>query len=360
MQYLLKTIKPVPMTCVWEITNRCNLRCVHCESSSGSPAHDELTTPEALDLCRDLFKLGCKRVNLSGGEPLLRKDWRYLTAKLKGYGIEVNLITNGLLFNKVTAQHCRELSVDWVSISIDGLMETHDSIRLYPRKTACNTSPFRKAFEALALSRSMGLHTCVITHINGRNINELEGLHSLLSLIPIDGWQVQLGTPQGRMLQTEKGYLIDPSQLPFIADFISEHQDKPFRIIPTDDIGYYTDREPKLRPSDSEHFPFWLGCYAGILGIAIESNGGIKGCPSLPHSYVEGNIRERSLSDIWNDPDSFPYNRKWDVRKLRGFCRRCEFKHLCRAGCTSFAIASTGTYYENRHCLYRLEALNRK
>jgi radical SAM protein with 4Fe4S-binding SPASM domain len=354
--FLVKTLERVPRTCVWELTTRCNLRCIHCECNAGRHRKNELSTTEALDLCEQLADLGTEKVSLSGGEPLLRKDWPVIATRLGALGIETNLITNGILLTPDIADCCVDTGISWLSISIDGLMDTHDSIRLYP-KGIHRGSTFRKAFEALALSRSKGLKTSVITHINGRNITEIEELHRLLGIIPIDGWQLQLGTPQGRMLDTEEGYLVAPEQLPGIADFIEAHQGKPFRIVVTDDIGYYTEQESFLRELDDKHFPFWVGCYAGILGIAIESDGGIKGCPSLPSTMIEGNVRERTLREIWQDPNTFPYNRKWDIRKLKGFCRQCEFRKLCRAGCTSFALASTGSIYENRHCLYRVQAL---
>jgi radical SAM protein with 4Fe4S-binding SPASM domain len=159
------------------------------------------------------------------------------------------------------------------------------------------------------------------------------------------------------MLDTEDGYLLRPTQLPGVVDFIAAHQERPFPISPTDDIGYYTEREAVLRRFDCDHFPYWVGCFAGILIVAIESNGGVKGCPSLDSSLVEGNIRERPLRQIWYDERSFAYNRAWDGRRLRGYCRRCCYRNLCRAGCTSFAIATTGTHYENRHCLHRVEQL---
>lgn len=359
MLFLLKKIKKIPIYCVWEITNACNLRCIHCESSSGKSRKDELTTEEALSLCNDLKEVGTKKVNLSGGEPLVREDWKIIASRLKELSMEVNLITNGLLFSEEVAEFCTDINIDWISISIDGMPETHDSIRLLPG-TIKDMSPFRSAYQALVLSKSSGLKTSVITHINGRNLDELYELHELLSLIPIDGWQLQLGTPQGRMKETEDNYLISPSRLPYIAEFIMQKQSKPFKIVSTDDIGYYTEYEPYIRDSGKDHIPYWVGCYAGILGISIESNGNVKGCPSMPSYMNEGNIRKRKLKDIWEDDNLFSYNRKWNGKYLKGFCRKCEFRRICRAGCKSFALASTGSIYENKHCLYRVQALGLK
>lgn len=356
MHCLVKTIERVPKDCVWELTHRCNLRCVHCECSAGPRARGELSTAEALALCDELAALGTERVQLSGGEPLMRQDWHRIARRLADHGIAVYLITNGLLLSPETVDRCLDVGIDWVSISIDGVMSTHDSIRRYPHG-AGERSPFRRAFEALALCRARGMKTGVTTHINGRNLAQLGELHALLALVGVDGWQLQLGSPQGRMLDTEDGYLLRPAQLPALVDFIAAHQHQPFAITPTDDIGYYTEREAVLRRFDNRHIPYWVGCFAGILVVAIECNGAVKGCPSLPSSMIEGNIRERPLAEIWHDERAFAYNRAWDGRRLKGFCRSCCYRNLCRAGCTSFAIASTGSPYENRHCLHRVATL---
>ena len=89
----------IPLTCVWEITNACNLRCIHCESACGDAAPAELSTNEALALARDLGLAGCKTVNLTGGEPLLRHDWSRLSNAISKLGMSVHLVTNGLLLD---------------------------------------------------------------------------------------------------------------------------------------------------------------------------------------------------------------------------------------------------------------------
>ena len=86
-----------PRFCVWELTLRCNMRCAHCGSAAGMPRENELTTEEAVDLAKQLGALGCERLTLLGGEPLLRKDWEILTKALQDAGVRVNIITNGWL-----------------------------------------------------------------------------------------------------------------------------------------------------------------------------------------------------------------------------------------------------------------------
>jgi radical SAM protein with 4Fe4S-binding SPASM domain len=59
--------------------------------------------------------------------------------------------------------------------------------------------------------------------------------------------------------------------------------------------------------------------------------------PSSMHGerrFVEGNLREKSLAEIWNADDAFAYNRKYSQTSLTGYCRVCRYRDFCRGGCT--------------------------
>ena len=98
-----------PETVVWEITFACNMRCLHCGTSAGKQRPEELSTDEALSLIDELTELGCKNVTLSGGEPLLRKDWKVLAQRLKDNGLISYLITNGYAMNEKYADDIEAL-----------------------------------------------------------------------------------------------------------------------------------------------------------------------------------------------------------------------------------------------------------
>jgi len=90
--------------------------------------------------------------------------------------------------------------------------------------------------------------------------------------------------------------------------------------------------------------------------LVIESGGDVKGCLSLPsfvhgeHRFVEGNVREMSLSAISNRPNAFAYNRLFKEAQLCGFCRVCRFRDVCRGGCSwaTYALGGDG----NEQCFY--------
>lgn len=353
---VVKGVRRFPQVVVWEITNACNLRCVHCEGSAGARDPEELTTEEALELCDQIAALGCARCNLSGGEPLLRRDWSKLAARLRERGVKVHLVTNGTFVTADVLAEAVEAGVVGVGLSLDGLKATHDRIRV---AASCGAgSNFDRVVEALSAVKASGLKAGAITHINAWNLDELDGVYELLAELGADVWQVQLGFPEGRLLEIDEPYLIDPPQLEAVYQvLLRAMKDGRVPVRVTDTIGYYTELEPVVRVREHEKaLPFWTGCYAGWRVMGIESNGGIKGCPSMGREFVIGNVRTERLADIWADEERFAYNTRWDESKLTGYCAECAYRKLCRAGCTTMAYAVTGTIYENPYCLHRVRA----
>lgn len=115
-----------PGVVVWEITFACSMRCLHCGTSAGKRRPDELTTDEALNLIDELVELGCKNITLSGGEPLLRPDWRELARRTKEHGILSCIISNGYAVTKDIVDDFEKIGFDKVGISFDGTEKTHN------------------------------------------------------------------------------------------------------------------------------------------------------------------------------------------------------------------------------------------
>lgn len=97
---------------------------------------------------------------------------------------------------------------------------------------------------------------------------------------------------------------------------------------PGNNIGYFGPYERLLREPISEHrdFAFFRGCGAGLNTIGIEADGKIKGCPSLPSAqYAGGNIRERSLWDIYENSKELRFNDIQKPEDATAHCAGCEY-----------------------------------
>ncbi|MCP4678097.1 MAG: radical SAM protein, partial [Deltaproteobacteria bacterium] len=171
MTNLAQAAPRIPLVCFWEITDACNLRCIHCEANAGERTKDELTTEEALSLVDELAESGCKNVMLTGGEPLVRRDWPLISERLSDNGIEVTIITNGLLVDEKIVERMCESRVVGVSVSLDGNKEVHDTIRRSPRRS--DASRYEAAIRAIQLLAASPLKTAVITQVHRRNIDDL-------------------------------------------------------------------------------------------------------------------------------------------------------------------------------------------
>jgi radical SAM protein with 4Fe4S-binding SPASM domain len=341
-----------PVTAVWEITVKCNMHCKHCGSSCiDEAAPDELTTDQALRLAEEMGGLGTRYVTLSGGEPLLRTDWPLLAKALKQNGVTPNMISNGWYFTEETVREARDAGLSNIAISLDGLKEQHDFLR--------RRGSFDRVMAAFNLMRAEELAASAITTIHKGNLAELPALYRLLEEQGIASWQLQIGSPMGNL--AEHRYLIlDPAQIKTIVDFAHDKlKGGKVAIHLADCIGYYSHKDSALRAVYAQCDPIgaaWQGCHAGIASYGVRANGDVVGCTSLrDDSFIEGNIRDSGLAAIWNAPQSFSWNRYFDADQLSGFCGRCQYGALCRAGCSVTKLTTLGHLRETHYCLFREE-----
>lgn len=337
-----------PITCVWEVTMGCNMRCGHCGSSCENPLPDELTTEEALDLCDQMAEMGLRWVTLSGGEPLTRKDTPELVKRLSNRGVSVNIITNGWLLTPQIARTLKESGIATVAVSIDGTEEIHDKIR---KKGA-----FAHAREAFSILKEQGINTGAVTTITKQNIDILDELKEALIKMDVKTWQVQIGLPMGN-LKERPDWLIDPSQTEDIIDFCyTVAKEGRIKIFPADCIGYYTNKELEIKKISygTEAISLWDGCNAGTRGFGVLQNGDILGCTSIRDmQFIEGNIRERPLKEIWEDKNAFLWRRGITKEMLSGSCKSCRYGSRCLGGCPNTRLTmNQDIYSENQYCAY--------
>jgi len=184
----------------WEITRRCNLKCVHCRSSSKLEAkeHPDFSFDEATRVLDDISSYAKPVVVLSGGEPLLRDDVFDIAAYGTEKGLRMCLATNGTLVTKDMARRLTETGVHSISVSLDSCYpEIHD--RLRGAKGAFKKTV--KTLHHLIKYRDKQKKKKIILRVNTvlcrDNVEHLEGIHELLvqmhpeiiwKLLPVDAY----------------------------------------------------------------------------------------------------------------------------------------------------------------------------
>jgi radical SAM protein with 4Fe4S-binding SPASM domain len=336
---------PSPFAAGLELTLRCPCRCQTCGSHAGPPRTRELDHDEWLGVIDAIADLGCRRVTLLGGEPLLYARWSDLVKAARSRDMLVDIISSGQGLDERIACTMRDSGLNALTISVDGLAETHDAQRGVP-------SCFEQALRAIRLVDQVGLKVGATSQVNQDNLLELEALAPILEDAGVLGWQLQLTLPLGRARAEENRHLVaPPSLMPELLRILRRLARRPgLRPHLTDNLGYCTSDDLELRTIQGGFPRPWLGCRAGLDALGITSDGRVKGCLALPDACSEGNVREEPLSAIWNDPNRFAYNRRYTPEQLSGPCVSCDQAERCRGGCSATAYAMHGRPGISSHC----------
>lgn len=168
-----------PVFVLWELTDRCNLSCIHCYYNSNRRIDGELTTQQALNIIEQMAKMKVFEAYLTGGEALLRDDWPILIKSLREKNIQVGIITNGTQIDSRVAKKLAGLKVKWVQISIDGANPAvHDKVRGL-------AGGWQKSIDAIRYLRENKVRTHVSfvpTSLNFRDVKNVIALCAKMGL----------------------------------------------------------------------------------------------------------------------------------------------------------------------------------
>lgn len=290
-----KEILKAPYQIALDITNKCNLRCLHCYNESGEniQTNNELTDIEIISLIDDLCSVGVFNLCFCGGEPLMRKDLIIkCIKKLRANNIpNVAMVTNGLLLTKEVAKELKEAGLTTLQISLDGSNHlSHDRLRN-------QNGAFDKTIQAIKNSISAGLKPNIAFTPTSFNISEFKEVHNILrkfELFNID-LRVQPLMLMGRAAKNLEN--INPTQFQY-RKLVKE-------------INYLNDNniKPYIQWGDPiDHLIRFTQMDLCIHQCIIRANGDIVCSSYLP--LVVGNIRKHSLLDYWNSglAEAWSYN----------------------------------------------------
>lgn len=359
---------PRPIYVVWETTLRCDHSCAHCGSRAGpEPRDDELSTEQLLEVADSLIKLGTREVTLIGGEAYLRGDCYRLITYLRDGGIRVTMQTGGRGLTETRCRKLKEAGLAAIGVSIDGPPAIHDELRAAPGSHA-------SAIAGIAHARAAGLIVTSNCQVNRLNMGHLKQTAAILRDAGVAVWRAQLTAPMGRAADMPE-WILQPWMILDVIDTLAEIQKEAFadadaRGVPHErafhvrlgnNVGYFGPHEKLLRARPGTGESHWQSCGAGKFVMGIESDGTIKGCPSLPTApYDGGNVRELSLQQIWDHSDVIAFARNRDLSELWGYCKTCYYAEVCRAGCSFTAHSTLGRRGNMPFCYYRASQFKRQ
>lgn len=305
----------------WETTLRCNAYCRFCGSRCGE-ASDTVDEVSGSLVCKTFDRIAESydpaeiMVNITGGEPLLRRDLFDVMTYVHELGFPWGIVTNGVLITDEIVQNMKDAGMKTISISIDGLFETHNKARNLMGGFEQIIAAIRKLAEADFLD-----FIEITTVVTSENVDLLEDMYGFFEHEPIDIWRIALVDPIGRGMD-QKELMLDKDSLSKVFAFMDTHQFSSKLRLSTSCSHYLGNRDTLHRP---QHF----NCNTGRNVASILANGDIFVCPNVPRrkELIQGNIRHDDFVDVWEN--GFSWFRDDDIRHV-GECAGCERWDECK------------------------------
>jgi 12,18-didecarboxysiroheme deacetylase len=346
--HLLQFSRDKKPVVVWNVTRRCNLKCVHCYAHARDRSFpDELSTREGKEILDDLALFGSPVVLFSGGEPLVRPDLMELASYAVEKGMRAVISTNGTLITSTAAQQLKRIGLSYVGISLDGMEDINDRFRGVK-------GAFRKAMDGIAACQEAGIKVGLRFTVNRINYLEIPAIFDLLEdhAIPRVCFYHLVYAGRGSKLMDED--LSHGETRATVDLIINRTEDLHRRGVPKEvlTVDNHADgpyiylrmlREGSPRAADVlELLKMNEGNNSG-RGIGCVSWDGSVHADQFWRHYSFGNVRERPFSEIWTDLTN-PLMKQLKDKKLyvTGRCSRCRWLGLCAGNFRVRAEAATG------------------
>lgn len=326
----------------WECTLTCNAKCKHCGSSAENKTYsDELTTEEIKSAWKQIatdMEVKDIWINVTGGEPLVRKDLFEVMKYASELGFHWGMTTNGILLNDENIQKLKDSNLETISISIDGLEETHDEFRGVK-------GSYKKIVENIKKLKAANFvkHIQVTTVFNKSNMAQLEELYQIMCGLELDSWRLVSMDPIGRA-NNEKSLMLEKEDLKKLLEFIIKNNKKGKLKLSYGCPSFLGLKYEK----DVRDWYFY--CRTGINVASILYNGDLFVCTNVPRikSLIQGNIRKDNFKEVWeNKYKEF----RSDERTKCKECEKCEQWEFCLGG--SYHTWNFDEHKQNK-CVYRM------
>ncbi|MBR5409536.1 MAG: radical SAM protein [Clostridia bacterium] len=302
-----------------ELTLRCNANCFHCGSNCTPDGGEGLTLADyrrILDEVKADFDISKLMLCITGGEPLLRHDFFEIMEYAHALGYNWGMTSNATLIDETTARRLAETGMKTISVSIDGLRETHDDLRGM-------VGGFDRAMRGVQnlIDVRAFQNVQITTVFNHRNIKEIDALFDLMKSVDIDSWRVAALEPIGRALSRPE-LMLTPDDVRALMDFVREKRRQGWPV--EYGCSHYLGLGYEAEVRDW----YWL-CNAGVYTASIMENGDVGACLDIERrpETVFGNVKTRRFSEIWKN--GFGIFRG-NLGEKSETCRACPHLKYCR------------------------------
>jgi 12,18-didecarboxysiroheme deacetylase len=360
--HLLQFSKDKKPVVVWNVGQRCNLRCIHCYSHSKDREYGgELSTEEGISLIDDLADFGAPVILFSGGEPLMRKDIFQLARHAAEKGMRAVISTNGTLITGEVAKILKSIGLSYVGVSLDGMMETNDRFRGVE-------GAFNAAITGIRNCEEAGVKVGLRFTLNKRNAHDVPGIFKLLeeeNIPRVCFYHLVYAGRGSRLVKEDLSHEETRRVVDLIIDKTKELYNRGIskEVLTVDnhaDGVYLYLRVLREDPRRAEDVLELLKMNEGNSsgnGIGCVSWDGSVHADQFWRHHSFGNVRERLFSEIWADTSNELMAKLKDKKPhVKGRCARCKWLDICGGNFRVRAEAVTGDLWSHDPACYLTDA----
>lgn len=320
-----------PLAVHLEVASACNLTCSHCFAGALPRKERYLTLQELDGLFATLSQMGCFRVGLTGGEPLLRKDLFAIIDLALAHGLHPSLTTNGLLITEDIARAFGERELVWLNVSLDGsVATTNDHVR--------GGGSFDRVLEKLEL---LGRHACfsLAFTVMQHNLDEIEACARLAASVGAESAVFRPLYPAGLACGSLE-------ELPSYRQYHDAIQALSV-LAEGKGAGSFEAFGAATRAHTSASVITNTGCGAGNWIASVSASGQVNPCSFLGDDYDAGSLRKQSFDQIWHTSQGFQSIRSLPGGTEETFSGGCRARSLVMKG----GINAPDPWLEERRAL---------
>jgi AdoMet-dependent heme synthase len=343
-----------PYIVIWEVTQACDLACVHCRASAQPKRHPlELSTQEGKKLIDEIADMQAPVFVLTGGDPIKRPDLFELIEHAQKVGVRVSLTPSATpLLTREVVHRLKESGLARLAVSLDGShREVHDAFRGM-------LGSFVRTMEAIEWANQVGLPVQINTTFSRRNVADFDNIAALMERKKIALWSVFFLVPTGRGKLAD---LLSADEFEAVFAKLYKLSRRALFDIKTTEAQHYrryvVQQQAAERRSGSAQTTDIPSKVHDTIGRAPRGLNDGKGFVFVSHMgevfpsgflpFAAGNVRSDSLSRIYRESPLFQHLR--DDSQLGGKCGACEFRHIC-GGSRARAFALTGDPLAEEPC----------
>ncbi|MDI6738028.1 MAG: radical SAM protein [Nanoarchaeota archaeon] len=319
-----------PKTVFVDITSRCNLKCKHCIKEAGPENQVEMPFEKVVSIFNEIKCMDAEKVVISGGEPMVHKDFfRILEYASRIFKI-VYIDTNGTMITQKSITRIKPYTNCRFQISLDGSSpNSHDALR--------GKGSFNRTLKGVRMLIKSGIIPIIATTVNRYNCKKLNDMHRLVEKLGIRLWRIMALMRQGRAIK-HNNLSISLKEWNNVANTLQKIKGQV--IIDIAPMFTFIGRHmPDMSCEQAEG----LGCEAGKFRANILPNGDLIPCSMLPQ-FIAGNVFTSDLKKIWLNSKTLEEFRVFDYNKVKE-CKSCEYSKYCKGGCHGMAAEYFGTIY---------------